>query len=160
MLPSTHDSVAPVKDRPPVGDRDGQPRSEPVTIGILPFENFSGSRDQDYFSIGFVKDLTTDLAHFSNLQAIASYTTRRMGETAKDLMTVARELGIDYLLKGNLRRIGDLLRISTQLKATDGGRILWAERYDAPLATLFEIQDVQGSALQPGVRRYFPFAFQ
>ena len=141
VLPSTHDSAAPVTDRLPVGDRDRQQRSEPVTIGIMPFENFSGSRDEDYFSIGFVEDLTTDLAHFSNLQVIASYTTRKMGEAAKDLMTVARQLGIDYLLRGNIRRIGDQLRLSTQLTETDGGSILWAERYDAPLATLFEIQD-------------------
>ena len=140
-LPSTHDPAVPVEDSAAFIEKDGPQGGEPVTIGIMPFENFSGSLDDDYFSIGFVEDLTTDLAHFSNLQVIASYTTRKMGEETKDLMTVARELGIDYLLRGNIRRLSDQLRISTQLTATGGGRILWAERYDAPLATLFEIQD-------------------
>ena len=141
VLWRTHDSALPLKGRASSDERKGHQGREPVTIGIMPFENFSGSRDEDYFSIGFVEDLTTDLAHFSNLQVIASYTTRKMVEAAKNLMTIARELGIDYLLRGNLRRMGEQLRISAQLTATDGGHILWAERYDAPVNTLFEIQD-------------------
>ena len=141
VLPAIDDTAVAVEEKALFDEGDETRGHEPVTIGIMPFENFSGSQDDDYFSIGFVEDLTTDLAHFSNLQVIASYTTRKMGEGSRDLMTVARELGIDYLLRGNIRRIGDQLRISTQLMATEGGRILWAERYDAPLATLFEIQD-------------------
>ena len=140
-LPSDNDSPAADQGRVVFDEMEGTQKSEPVAIGIMPFENFSGSQDDDYFSVGFVEDLTTDLAHFSNLQVIASYTTRKMGEASRELLTVASELGIDYLLRGNIRRIGDQLRISTQLAATDSGRILWAERYDAPLDTLFEIQD-------------------
>jgi len=112
-----------------------------VSIAVMPFDNLSGSSDHDYFSVGFVEDLSTDLAHFANLQVISTYTTRKMDADSRGAMRVAGELGIDYLLKGNLRRFKGQVRISAQLMETRGGRILWAERYDAPVDTLFDIQD-------------------
>ncbi len=115
--------------------------SHPVCIAVMPFGNLSGSRDHDYFSIGFVEDLITDLAHFASLKVISSYTTRKMSSDSSDGLAVAAELGIDYLLNGNLRRLKGQIRISAQLMEITGGRILWAERYDAPMDTLFDIQD-------------------
>ena len=115
--------------------------SQPASIAVMPFENLSGRRDHDYFSIGFVEDLNTDLAHFANLRVIASYTTRKLDEDSQDALSAAGRLGIDYVLRGNLRRLKGQLRISAQLTETAGGRILWAERYDAPMDTLFDIQD-------------------
>ena len=118
-----------------------QPAGQPVSIAVMPFENLSGNREHDYFSIGFVEDLNTDLAHFTNLRVIASYTTRRMAEGGQDVPTAAKSLGIDYLLRGNLRRLKGKIRISAQLMASSPSRIIWAERYDSPMETLFDIQD-------------------
>ncbi|HSO18099.1 MAG TPA: adenylate/guanylate cyclase domain-containing protein, partial [Desulfosarcina sp.] len=112
-----------------------------VSIAVLPFESLSGSRDHDYFSVGFVDDLNTDLAHFANLQVISTYTTQKMSADGRGAVVVAGMLGIDYLLKGNLRRFKGQVRISAQLMETRSGRISWAERYDAPVDTLFDIQD-------------------
>ena len=111
-----------------------------VCIAVLPFENISGNKDHDYFSKGFVEDLITDLSHFSNLQVISSYTSNKIGSELQDGMEVTRKLGIDYLLKGNLRRHGDQIRISTQLLDSSGS-VFWAERYDAPMDAIFDIQD-------------------
>ena len=108
---------------------------------MLPFENFSDSSDDDYFSRGFTEDLITDLSHFHNLQVISSYTSAKLGTGNRDELDVARELGIGYLLKGNLRRHGNQIRINTQLLDADSGGITWAERYDAPQDTVFDIQD-------------------
>ncbi len=112
-----------------------------VCIAVLPFENLSGNPDHDYFSSGFVEDLITDLSHFHNLQVISSYTSKKIGSETKNELTVARELSIKYLLKGNLRRKGDQIRINTQQLDVSNGSILWAERYDAPLDKIFDIQD-------------------
>jgi TolB-like protein len=112
-----------------------------VCIAVLPFENLSDNREHDYFSRGFVEDLITDLSHFPSLQVISSYTSRKIGAKTQDELAVARELAIDYLLRGNLRRQGDQIRIHTQLLDAFNGSILWAERYDAPLDTIFDIQD-------------------
>ncbi len=113
----------------------------PATIAVMPFENLSGHRDHDYFSIGFVEDLIVDLAHFSSLNIISSYATRKMEADRRDILELSRSLGIDYLLRGNLRRLGGQVRISAQLMGTADGRVLWAERYDALVDTLFDIQD-------------------
>ena len=112
-----------------------------VSIAVMPFVNLSGSRDHDYFSIGFVEDLNTDLAHFANLEVISSYSTHKIRSESRDALTVASQLGIDFLLNGNLRRFKGNVRISAQLMETNGGRIVWAERYDAPVDTWFDIQD-------------------
>lgn len=114
---------------------------QPVSIAVMPFHNLSGRSEHDYFSSGFVEDLITDLSHFANLRVISSYSSRKMVDQSRDLLAVAGELGIDYLLLGNLRRMKGNVRISAQLMETATGRVLWAERYDAPVDTLFDIQD-------------------
>ncbi len=113
----------------------------PVCLAVLPFENLSGNPDHDYFATGFVEDLITDLSHFHSLQVISPYTSRKMGGEARDALSEAKTLSIDYLLKGNLRRKGGQMRLNTQLLETDSGRIIWAQRYDAPVETVFDIQD-------------------
>jgi TolB-like protein/Tfp pilus assembly protein PilF len=113
----------------------------PVCLAVLPFENLSGNPEHDYFATGFVEDLITDLSHFHSLQVISSYTSRKMGKMARDALSEAKTLSIDYLLKGNLRRKGRQMRLNTQLLETDSGRIIWAQRYDAPVETVLDIQD-------------------
>lgn len=116
-------------------------QTQSACIAALPFENFTGGRQNDYFSIGFVEEIITDLAHFPNLQVISSYTSRKIGTDGRDEMAVAGELSIDYLLKGNLHQKGEEIRIYTQLIQVPDGSVVWAERYDAPMDTIFDIQD-------------------
>jgi TolB-like protein len=112
-----------------------------TTIAVLPFENLSMEQDRDYFTRGFIEDVITDLAHFHHLQVISPYTAAKIGGGKRDILAEAGELGIDYLLRGSLRSSKDQLRINTQLIHTTGGEVLWAERYNAPLETVFDIQD-------------------
>ena len=115
--------------------------NQTVCIAVLPFENLSNQSEDDYFSRGFVEDLNTDLARFHNLQVISFDTTRKIAAGPGSAVDAAAAFDIDYLLKGNIRRKSKQIRITTQLLAAANGRILWAERYDAPLGTIFEIQD-------------------
>jgi TolB-like protein/tetratricopeptide (TPR) repeat protein len=110
-------------------------------IAVLPFENLSGDSDHDYFAAEFVEDLITDLSRFHSLQVISSYTSRKMGAGSVDVLAEAKALAVSYLLKGSLRRKADQIRIAPQLIEVDGGGVIWAERYDAPLDTIFDIQD-------------------
>jgi len=110
-------------------------------IAVLSFENLSERREDDYFSRGFVEDLNTDLAHFHNLQVIASDSAQKIGTDSRQAVETAGELEIDYLLKGNIRRKSEKIRINAQLLESSHSRILWAERFDAPLETIFDIQD-------------------
>jgi TolB-like protein len=112
-----------------------------TTIAVLPFENLSLDQDRDYFSRGFIEDVITDLAHFHHLQVISPYTAAKIGGGKRDILAEAGELGIDYLLRGSLRSSQNQLRINTQLIHTAGGEVLLAERYNASLETVFDIQD-------------------
>ena len=118
-----------------------QTTSKHIGVAVLPFDNFSGEKINDYFSRGFMEDLITDLAHFNTLHVISSYTSRKISAQARDELEVAREIGIHYLLKGGLIRTKDQIRINLQLIETRSGRLLWAEKYGAPVDDLFEIQD-------------------
>lgn len=115
--------------------------SQTVCIAVLPFDNLSDNRSHDYFSRGIVEDLITDLSRFHSLQVISSSTTRKMATAEQNEIEVARTLAIDYLLKGSLRRKGNQIRITAQLLGSSNGGILWAERYDASLDKIFDIQD-------------------
>lgn len=115
--------------------------TRPVCVAVLPFENLSDHREDDYFSRGFVEDLITDLAHFRSLQVISSYTSSKVGAEARSVADAVRELDIDYLLRGHLRRVSDQIRLSAQLLDAVGGRIIWANHFDMPMDAIFEIQD-------------------
>ena len=112
-----------------------------VSIAVTPFDNLTGDVEQDYFSRGFVEDLITDLSRFSNLQIISSHSSLNATTQNADEEETARGFGADFLLKGNLRRLQNTLRINTQLVDPYHGHVLWAERYDAPLDAVFEIHD-------------------
>jgi class 3 adenylate cyclase/TolB-like protein/Tfp pilus assembly protein PilF len=112
-----------------------------ICLAVLPFESLSASSEDDYFTRGVVEDLITDLSHFQSLQVISSYSSQKIAAETRSAIDVARELAIDYLLKGSLRRRSDQVRITAQLLDASDGRIVWAERYDAPLDTIFDIQD-------------------
>jgi TolB-like protein len=112
-----------------------------ICIAVLPFEILSGNSDHDYFATEFVEDLITDLSRFHSLQVISSYTSKKMGAGSPDGLAEAKALAVSYLLKGSLRRKAEQIRITTQLIEVTGGGVIWAERYDAPFDTIFDIQD-------------------
>lgn len=112
-----------------------------TTIAVLPFENFSGQQENDYFTRGFVEDLITDLAHFKSLDLISSYTSAKISTNNQNELEISRKLGIDFLLRGALTRKKNRIRITTQLIETESGKLLWAEKYESPVDEIFDIQD-------------------
>jgi adenylate cyclase len=111
------------------------------SIAVLPFENMSGSAEQEYFSDGISEDIITDLSKISGLLVIARNSSFKFKGQSVDLRQVAGDLGVRYVLEGSVRRAGDQLRISAQLIDGSTGAHLWAERYDRPLDDVFAVQD-------------------
>jgi adenylate cyclase len=111
------------------------------SIAVLPFENKSGSAEQEYFSDGISEDIITDLSKISDLLVIARNSSFKFKGQSADLRQVAGDLGVRYVLEGSVRRAGDQLRISAQLIEGNTGAHLWAERYDRPLDNVFAVQD-------------------
>ena len=116
-----------------------------ASLAVLPFENLSaeGSVAADYFSRGFVDDVITDLSRFPELLVLSSHSSQRVE---------AKQLDVDYVLTGNLRRDPKQLRISAQLLNHREGTVVWGERFDAELDELFALQDRIASRVVDCVR--------
>src|SRR5713226_5320330 len=126
-IPTTQSPALPLPDKP--------------SIAVLPFTNMSGDREQEYFSDGITEDLITALSKLPVLFVIARNSTFTYKGKAVNVQQVGRELGVQYVLEGSVRKAGDEVRIDTQLADATTGANLWAERYDRPLRDIFAVQD-------------------
>ena len=111
------------------------------SIAVLPFENLSGDKEQEYFSDGITEDLITDLSQISGLFVIARNSVFTYKGRAVKVQEVARDLGVSHVLEGSVRRVGNRVRINAQLIDAATGRHLWAERFDRDLTDVFALQD-------------------
>ena len=108
---------------------------------VLPFANISGDPEQDYFVDGVTESLTTDLSRISGSFVIGRHTAFTYKGKAVDLKQIGRELNVRYVLEGSVQRSGNRLRVNVQLIDAETGNHLWAERFDKPVADLFDMQD-------------------
>jgi TolB-like protein/Tfp pilus assembly protein PilF len=139
-------AYAVVRDgRPPATQIDGtkpHPPSRPhLSIVVLPFANLSGDPEQDYFVDGVTESLTTDLSRISGSFVIARNSTFSYKGKSIDVRQVGRELNTRYVLEGSVQRSGNRLRVNVQLVDAQTANHLWAERFEKPVADLFDMQD-------------------
>ena len=117
------------------------PLPEKPSIAVLPFDNMSGDPEQDYFSDGITEDIITELSRFQSLWVIARNSVFTYKGKAVTTQEIGRELGVEYVVEGSIRRSGDRVRLTVQLVEAASGKHIWAERYDRHLIDIFELQD-------------------
>ena len=112
-----------------------------VSIVVLPFVNVSDDKQNEYFSDGLTEELLNLLANIPGLRVIAR--TSSFAYKGKDVKVadVARELDVDHLLEGSVRKAGDRIRITAQLVRASDSSHLWSETYDRELEDVFAVQD-------------------
>src|SRR5437868_10137971 len=120
-------SALPLPDRP--------------AIAVLPFNNMSGEREQEYFSDGISEDIITALSKLRWFFVIARNSSFTYKGKAVHMKQIGEELGVRYVLEGSVRKSGDRVRITAQLNDVATGSHIWAERYDRDLADVFAVQD-------------------
>jgi adenylate cyclase len=98
-----------------------------AAIAVLPFDNPSGDPEQEYFARGFVEELATELARFPTVEVIHPRTSLALVDTQ-----LPDELRGEYLVRGSVRRLGNIVRVAAQLIEAGSGRQVWADRFDAP----------------------------
>jgi TolB-like protein len=101
-----------------------------LSIVVLPFENLSGDKEQDYFADGLTDDLTTDVSHLADSFVISHSTALTFKGKPVDPKEIGRELGVRYLLEGSVRRVGERIAVNAQLISTETGAHVWADRFD------------------------------
>jgi TolB-like protein/class 3 adenylate cyclase/Tfp pilus assembly protein PilF len=122
----------------PPSEKTGPPR---LSIVVLPFVNIGGDPEQEHFVDGITENLTTDLSRIRGSFVIGRNTAFTYKGKAVDLKQIGRELNVRYVLEGSVQRGGSRLRVNVQLIDAETSDHLWAERFDKPLADLFDMQD-------------------
>jgi TolB-like protein len=112
-----------------------------LSIVVLPFANIGADPEQEYFVDGVTESLTTDLSRINGAFVIARNTAFTFKGKAIDVKQIGRELNVRYVLEGSVQRGGNRLRVNVQLIDAETGNHLWAERFDKPVADLFDMQD-------------------
>jgi adenylate cyclase len=116
-------------------------------IAVLPFANFSGDPEQEFFADGITEDIITMLAGWRAFPVIARNSTFTYKGKTVDVKKVGEELGVRYVVEGSVRKSGRRVRVTAQLIRADTNHHIMAERYDRDLTDLFELQDEIVSAI-------------
>jgi adenylate cyclase len=137
-----------------IGDVGTPPRQPVVTatpkggpfkgrpaFAVLPFVNYAGDPDTEYFADGITDDLITSLSRWRWFPVLARNSSFAFKTATADPVEIGRKLGARYLLQGGIRHAGDRFRITAQLVDAETGHQLWADRYEGAIDDLFRVQD-------------------
>ena len=122
----------------PAAEKSAPPR---LSMVVLPFANIGGDAEHEHFVDGVTESLTTDLSRIRGAVVIGRNTAFTYKGKHIDLKQIGRELNVRYVLEGSVQRGGNRMRVNVQLIDGETGNHLWAERFDKPLADLFDMQD-------------------
>ena len=111
------------------------------SLAVLPFTNMSGDPEQEYFSDGITEDIITELSRFRSLFVIARNSSFHYKGLSPKIQDIGRELGVQYVVEGSVRKAGNRVRVTAQLVEAETGNHVWAERYDRELEDIFAVQD-------------------
>jgi TolB-like protein/DNA-binding winged helix-turn-helix (wHTH) protein/Flp pilus assembly protein TadD len=125
-----------------------------VMLAVLPFANLSNDPEQEYFSDGLTEETITDLGELNpeRLGVIARTSAASYKHTNKTIAQIGRELGVDYILEGSVRREGGVARISAQLIRVKDQVHLWAHNYDRDTGGLLALQNELARAIAQQVQ--------
>jgi non-specific serine/threonine protein kinase len=136
-----------------------QPNREPFgserkdrSIIVLPFDDMSPGRDNEYFSDGLTEEIITDLSHIHDLLVISRNSAMTFKGTKKKTKEIAKDVNVRYVLEGSVRKAGNNLRITAQLIDAGTDAHLWAEKYSGTLDDIFDIQEKVSRSIVDGLK--------
>ena len=117
-------------------------RGDAPSLAVLPFTSRSMMPEDDVFAIGLVEDVISALSQGVDVRVLGASATANLTKSAiTDLAALGRQLGVKYLLEGNVRRAGESLRVTAQLLEAETGSVLWTGSFDRPLSELAALQE-------------------
>jgi TolB-like protein/Tfp pilus assembly protein PilF len=123
------------------------PPPEETSIAVLPFVNMSADAENEFFSDGVAEEILNVLARIPELKVAARTSAFAFKGSDRKISEIARELGVNHVLEGSVRKAGDQVRVTAQLIKADDGFHLWSETYDRKLDNIFAIQDEIAGAI-------------
>jgi TolB-like protein/Tfp pilus assembly protein PilF len=122
------------------------------SIAVLPFANMSDDKAQEYFSDGLAEEIINALVQVPGLKVTARTSAFAFRGKEQDITKIAEALHVSTILEGSVRKSGNRLRVTAQLINAADGYHLWSQRYDRPLADVFEMQDEIAAAIASALR--------
>jgi TolB-like protein/DNA-binding winged helix-turn-helix (wHTH) protein/Flp pilus assembly protein TadD len=131
-----------------------QPTSGRLMMAVLPFENLTGDPAQEYFSDSLTEEMIAQLGRVDpeHLGVIARTSVMHYKHGAEQLEQIGRELGVQYVLEGSVRRDADKVRITAQLIRVQDQNHLWARQYDRKLSDLLSLQGEIAQEIAAGIQ--------
>jgi len=136
----------------PVHERSQAAQAAKATVAVLPFENLSASKDDEYFSDGVTEEIIANLSKIAGLQVAGRTSSFALKGQNLDVHKAGKMLGVQNLLEGSVRRSAGKVRIAVQLTDTRSGFNLWSETYDEDLTDVFRIQSAVAESVAQGLR--------
>ena len=121
------------------------------SVAVLPFKNLSGDPQQAYFSSGIAQEVRATLARSNRFRVMAEMSSSAFGELHEGAVGIARKLGVAYLLEGNVRRSGNVVRIGADLIDGATGFSRWSQSFDRNLTDVFAVQTEIANAVTDAV---------
>jgi TolB-like protein len=146
-----------------IGQHDGPRARQPLSelssqlsvirsVAVLPLQNLSGAADQEYFADGLTESLITALAKIGGLRVISRTSIMQYKRAPKTLPQIARELSVDAVVEGSVRRDGDRVRITAELIDARTDQHLWTETYDRDMRNILSLQSQVAAAIAGEIR--------
>ena len=132
--------LAPLASNPP-------PLVSEKSIAVLPFENRSEEKSNQYFADGIQDEILTRLSKIADLKVISRTSTQHYKSNPENLPEIARDLGVAHVLEGSVQRSGDAVRVNVQLIKADTDSHLWAETFDRKLTHIFSVESDVAKAI-------------
>jgi TolB-like protein/DNA-binding SARP family transcriptional activator/lipoprotein NlpI len=131
--------AAGLEDEP--GPRHHAAEREMHSIAVLPFDNLSGDPTQEYFSDGITESIILNLSLFPGLNVKSRNSSFAFKQQIKSPGEISRELEVDYLVEGSIRKTDERVRVTVQLVEATSGNQVWGKRYDAEIENLFDLEE-------------------
>jgi len=140
-------------NRPDTGISEAQ--AGQTSIAVLPFVNMSSDPEQEFFSDGITEEILNVLAKNRSLKVAGRTSSFAYKGKDQDLRAIGKDLGVEYLIEGSIRKSGDTLRITAQLVQAKDGFHIWSETYDRQLTDIFAVQDEIARAISDALEVSF-----
>jgi TolB-like protein len=125
------------------------PQADPAekSVAVLPFVNMSSDPEQEFFSDGISEEILNVLTRIPNLKVAARTSSFQFKGQTLDIADIARQLKVNHVLEGSVRKAGNQIRITAQLIEAESGYHLWSDTFDRELENVFAIQDEIAGAI-------------
>jgi TolB-like protein/Tfp pilus assembly protein PilF len=125
----------------------------PSAVAVLPFLDLSPQKDSEYFSDGLTEEIIDALSRIPNLRVVARTSAFAFKGKDTDIRQIGKQLNVNAVIEGSVRKSGDRLRITVQLNRVSDGYHMWSRTYDRRLRDVFSVQQEISEAIANELRR-------